>query len=261
MDFTLDRYSYFLRCIVNAGFSFQTFAQYILRPESRVVILRHDVDRSPINSLKTAQIEEKLGITGTYYFRITKNSYDSEIIKRIAYLGHEIGYHYETMDTCRGKIDEAFLEFKKNLSTFRSIVPIETICMHGSPLSRFDNRDIWKKYDYKALGIIGEPYFDINFSKVLYLTDTGRCWNGGKMSIRDKEQKSENSLLSNSFYFHSTNDIIQAIIENRFPKQVMITVHPQRWTENILLWSKELVTQNLKNQVKKIIVAGHHKCL
>ncbi len=33
-----------------------------------------------------------------------------------------------------------------------------------------------------------------------------------------------------------------------------ITIHPQRWTSNIFLWSKELITQNLKNQVKRFMV-------
>jgi hypothetical protein len=41
-----------------------------------------------------------------------------------------------------------------------------------------------------ANGIIGEPYFDVDFSKMLYLTDTGRRWDGGIVSVRDKAQGS-----------------------------------------------------------------------
>ena len=58
--------------------------------------------------------------------------------------------------------------------------------MHGSPRSKWDSRDIWQKYDYKKPGIIAEPYFDINFDEVFYLTDTGRRWDGWKVSLRDK---------------------------------------------------------------------------
>ena len=79
--------------------------------------------------------------------------------------------------------------------------------MHGSPISKWDSRDIWKKYDYKKLGIIGEPYFDIDFNNVFYLTDTGRCWDGEKFSIRDKVNSSFN------FSFHSTQQIINAANE------------------------------------------------
>jgi hypothetical protein len=255
MDFTLDRYKQNLTCLIQAGYSFQTYQQFIENPLLKVVILRHDVDLRPINSLTMAQIENQLGICSSFYFRIVKKSNNPKIIKQIAELGHEIGYHYETMDTCKGNIDEAYMEFCRNLEIFRKIAPIKTVCMHGSPMSKFDNRDIWKKYDYTNIGITGEPYFDIDFSKVLYLTDTGRRWNGGKVSIRDKEQKSTTPILSDSYNFHSTFDIIRAINEKTLPDQVMINFHPQRWSNNLLLWTKELIAQNIKNQVKRIIIA------
>jgi len=81
-------------------------------------------------------------------------------------------------------IDKAYESFCRNLEMLRRNFDIKTICMHGSPRSKFDNRLIWTKYDYRDLGIIGEPYFDIDFSEVLYLTDTGRRWDG--VSVRDK---------------------------------------------------------------------------
>ena len=58
--------------------------------------------------------------------------------------------------------------------------------MHGSPKSKWDSRDLWKHYDYHQLGIDTEPYLDTDFSKVFYLTDTGRRWDGYKVSVRDK---------------------------------------------------------------------------
>ena len=68
---------------------------------------------------------------------------------------------------------------------------VKTICMHGSPLSKWDNRDLWKKYDYRDFGIIAEPYFDLDFDEVFYLTDTGRSWNNSKASVRDKVEGTE----------------------------------------------------------------------
>ena len=35
-------------------------------------------------------------------------------------------------------------------------------------------------------GIIAEPYFDVDFDEVFYLTDTGRRWDGDSVSVRDK---------------------------------------------------------------------------
>jgi hypothetical protein len=57
-----------------------------------------------------------------------------------------------------------------------------------------------------------------------------------------------------SLSFHSTNDIITAAESNSLPDQLMLTFHPQRWTDRPLPWLKELVWQNFKNQVKRLIV-------
>ncbi|GAB1443519.1 hypothetical protein MASR2M39_23600 [Ignavibacteriales bacterium] len=98
------------------------------------------------------------------------------------------------------------------------------------------------KYNYSDLGLIGEPYFDIDFNEFLYLTDTGRRWNGDKVSVRDKV----NSKYK--FDLKTTQDVINAIPE--FPDKIMITIHPQRWDDRFIPWFQELVLQNVKNVVK-----------
>jgi len=80
----------------------------------------------------------------------------------------------------------AICDFERNLEKLRKFYPVKTICMHGSPLSEWDNRLIWEKYNYRDFGIIGEPYFDVDFGEVFYLTDTGRRWDGDEVSVRDK---------------------------------------------------------------------------
>src|SRR5690625_6548111 len=52
------------------------------------------------------------------------------------------------------------------------------------------SRDLWKWYSYRDYGIIAEPYFDLDFSRVLYLTDTGRRWDGHKVSVRNRDPQS-----------------------------------------------------------------------
>lgn len=237
-----------LSVLKDSGYFFQTFRQYLLEPGERVVILRHDVDKLPMNSLRFAQIEHDKGIQASYYFRIVEESFKPSILRQISALGHEIGYHYEDMDLCRGDVDKAYVSFQRNLARLREIVPIQTICMHGSPLSKYDNRDLWTRYDYRELGIIGEPYFDIDYSKVFYLTDTGRKWNSTDTSIRDK--------VASSFHIEirNTRHLIQLIREGKLPDQIMINTHPQRWNDNLLLWTRELVLQTAKNQVKKMVL-------
>lgn len=264
MDFTLHTYQKLLTALQTQGFLFQTFEQYIeanfyterSRSASNFVILRHDVDARPLNSLRFARIQAKRGIAGTYYFRMVSQSWDEAIIKEMVELGHEVGYHYETMDTCRGDVDKAYDEFCRHLEKFRKLTPVKTISMHGSPLSGFDNRDIWQKYDYKKLGIIAEPYFDIDFNQLYYITDTGRRWDGHLYNVRDKATK-ENPITNPDFLnrqCHSTHDLIKAINEGSFPKQAMLNFHPQRWNDKPIPWIKEYVWQNVKNQGKYVLL-------
>ncbi len=267
MDFTLLTYKALLENL-HQNYTFLPFSAFFQSTNPAInkslIILRHDVDRLPENSLRTAQIENSLGIIGSYYFRVVPESYNLEIMEQIAKLGHEIGYHYEDVDlvlqrhpssftkrttprlTKEELIDLAYDSFCKNLEMFRKNFDIKTICMHGSPRSKYDNRIIWSKYNYKDLGITGEPYFDIDFNEFAYFTDTGRCWNGHKFSIRDKVSSKYN------FDFKTTQNIIDNI--EKLPSKLMFTVHPERWTSELIPWTKQLVLQNVKNKVKSFIV-------
>jgi hypothetical protein len=253
MDFTIDQFRLLLATLLEKKYSFKTFEQFICDKEDMGIVLRHDVDQLPGNSLKFAEIEAKMGIQGSYYFRAVPESWDEFMIKEIAALGHEVGYHYETMDTASGNIDLAWDQFRFHLEELRKLVVVSTICMHGSPRSKYDNKELWTKYDYKSLGLIGEPYYDINFDQVFYLTDTGRRWDGWKTSVRDKVPQ-QIDWIHQGLVFHSTQDIISSINGGKFPNMVMFTCHPQRWHDKAYPWIKELVIQNLKNQVKRLIV-------
>ncbi|HOM41803.1 MAG TPA: hypothetical protein PK064_12920 [Bacteroidales bacterium] len=322
MDFTLRTYNKLMETLLRQGFLFQTFSGFIENPGNKVVILRHDIDRKPKNALAVAKIESEYSIRGTYYFRVVPDSWDEEVIRKIAEMGHEVGYHYEDVERAIKKLKvqgsrfkvqgsrvrvqgsgfrvqgsgfkvqgsrigsgseeferriagEAIELFSENLERLRRVVPVKTICAHGSPLCRWDNRILWNYYDYRDFGIIGEPYSDIDFNEVLYLTDTGRRWDGEDVSIRDKVQNTRSKAKTHkaaeltksseiprsgeaqgnrNIHFHSTIDIIKAASERKLPDRIMLTVHPQRWTDDFIPWIKELVWQNLKNIVKYIIV-------
>ncbi len=240
-------------------------------------------------------------IRGTYYFRIKPESFDEGIIKDIASMGHEIGYHYEDMDLARQKakgerrkvkgerlkpginIEKELAEiaiesFSNNLTRLRDIVPIDTICMHGSPLSPFDSRMLWKYYDYSIFGITAEPYFDFSLEEMLYLTDTGRQWDGSAASIRDRAYvrdveyysdwvrppitgssmaiTDKGDALQKRCRFRKTDDIVRAAKSKDLPDRMLITIHPQRWSESVPEWITELLIQNLKNPVK-VLVKSH----
>ncbi len=354
-DFTIKTYKTLLQTLKDAGYRFITFEKYmkeknpnfeinnplpITRHPLPTIILRHDVDLLPQNSLAFARIQHEMGIVGSYYFRAVPESWDEEIIKEIHNLGHEVGYHYEDMDLIARKMENrkwkmeetaetqrrrddfkeikekektkteqshsneksglqsphtpypipqtphpshsalAIESFRRNLEKLRHLVPVSTICMHGSPRSRYDNRDLWKNYDYREYGIIGEPYFDVDFNEMFYLTDTGRRWDGWRVSIRDKMPQQQ-EWIRQGLVFRSTREIIQRLkhkdfpasagsgnvhshqhhptpagsgmVRIEFPTRLMITFHPQRWTDKPFPWFKELVMQKAKNSVKFLL--------
>jgi hypothetical protein len=288
LDFTLKAYTSFIKKLKDSGYSFHTFSEFLINPQEQSIVLRHDVDRLPANSLKVADLLSEMGIKATFYFRIKNDVYDEEIIYHIAKLGHEVGYHYEDVSHTylelkrrenkvslfeNKLIDASIRSFEMNLNRLREITSVHTICMHGSPLSSVDNRLLWKYYDYSDFDTYGEPYFDVDLENTLYLTDTGRCWDGASVSIRDKATESEISYsdwrikplrgglmdmtksavrFQNQYTFHSTSEIMHAAKKSELPGRIMITFHPQRWTDNIFLWGEELGAQNLKNVVKYI---------
>lgn len=238
MDFTLIKYKELLEALDNC----------------EQVTLRHDVDKRPQNSLAVARIERELGWKATYYFRVVPESFDEAVILQIASLGHEIGYHYESLVTCKGDLEAAYDDFCRNLDRIRALVPVSSIVMHGSPTSKYNSLDLWKHYDYHKLGIETEPYLDTDFSQVFYLTDTGRRWDGFRVSVRDKIPEYQEQWEAKGWQYHRTDEIINAIKEGVFPKQVMVNTHPQRWTDNKFQWTKELLLQSGKNLIKRLLV-------
>lgn len=311
-DFTPVMYRRLLVALKEAGYEFMTFGEFCLNPQGKKVVMRHDVDRNPRNALRLAEIEAELKVRGSYHFRITGSSNDPGTITSIAGLGHEIAYHYEDISLMARKMKtesgtpeagrqaqesgspeagtrktvtemlavSAWESFRSNLEYFRKYYPVRVISMHGTPCSGIDNRIIWKYFDYHECDIVCEPYFDIDHSDTLYLTDTGRRWDGERYSVRDRAVSAvtitgtsgfegwrvrpvRGSLLSittegedlrNHFSIKLTKEIITLLAEGRMPGKLVINTHPQRWTESPVNWLKELVMQSLKNQVKRILL-------
>ncbi|MCX6250401.1 MAG: hypothetical protein NTX61_06580 [Bacteroidetes bacterium] len=248
-DFTVSTYRKILQSLLDAEYIFLTYADYQASSANiRCVILRHDVDADPEKSLEFAKIEKSINIRSTFYFKTSGNSFNEQIIKEIAGLGHEIGYHYMDLYESNGNISNAIRSFEINLSFLRQFYPVHTICMDGRSLSKWNNLELWKSYDYKQFGITGEPYLDINFNLVLYLTDTGRKWNTSRFNLYDKVQSAYN------YNNKSSKEIIRDVANNTLPDQIMITTHPQRWHDKIIPWINEFLQQILKNSLKLLII-------
>lgn len=250
IDFTFSKYKELIISWMNKGYTFYNFADYIAvgKLSEPHIILRHDVDRMPARALRLAKLEHELKVMSTYFFRRKSVSFDKEIIIRIRELGHEVGYHYEELSDVKGDYELAWQHFQENIKKFDVFGGVKSIAMHGRPFSRWDNRGLWKKHDYRELGIQIEVYNDIAWDKYLYFTDVGRCWNS-KSNIRDRAIGTLGINLNN--HPKRTTDLIQYV--NQSNKNIIISTHPERWSDNIANWLQVLATDWSIDLIKKII--------
>jgi hypothetical protein len=234
MDYTIEMYSKLCEIISNSNYKVSTIRNCILSSNlnDHTLILRHDVDGDAEDAIRMANVENKYGFQSTYYFRKKPQSFKPDIIKKVEQMGHEVGYHYETLNDTDGDFEQAFDLFKKNLALFREFCNVETVCAHGNPFKEQDNGDIWDKYDFKELGIIGEAYKSINIDNYFNISDAGGSWNN---------------------IFHTSNFI--DIIKKDFYPVIYALVHTNNWTSDYISWlfnrSHTILPHFLQNNFNK----------
>lgn len=99
MKFTTNDYVNILEEIRKTDHEFVNF----LSPAEtgKYVILRHDIDFSLPDALRMARIENKMGVSSTYFTLLTAPYYNPlsdegvDILKEIISLGHIVGLHYD----------------------------------------------------------------------------------------------------------------------------------------------------------------------
>lgn len=247
-DFTLEQYEKLICEIQERKIPFFTVYQWMKeKPVSNGVFIRHDVDRRPNNALNMARLEAKYGVNTTYYFRILPCSFAPSIIEEIESLGHEVGYHYEDLSLAKGNSRKAYELFRINVERMRSHCDLKTIAMHGSPLSPYNNIDLWKSFGYKELGLL-DAFLDIDYSGVFYATDSGRTWAETKSNLRDRVEQGLAAAAA------STEDLIKFVSETSQTLQLALVAHPERWDDNLLdwscQWSKDLAVNSVKRALR-----------
>jgi len=253
LDFTFAKFQELCDELSNSGYEILTVRDYLQgnNKQKGFIILRHDIDVKPERGLKMAEIENEHGIRSTYYIRMTKEVFKPIIIRKIAEMGHEIGYHYETLDKAKGDKNKAIEIFEQELTRIREICDVDTICAHGNSLTPWDNRSLWDYYNFKDYGIIGDAYLSINFERILYLSDTGRTW-GNRYKVKDIISNSYIDILSK---IRTTDDIIGLLKQKKY--NLYLLSHPW-WSDGYTTCLKEFFLQNVKNVGKRGIIIYRH---
>jgi hypothetical protein len=244
-DFTLAKYDELCRALVEAGYPALHIADYLEGRSAGMpasfVLLRHDVETSPVHAVRMAEIERGHGLAATYFLRA--GGFDPSAIAGLRARGHDIGYHYETVARARGDLSRAAALFARDLEELRRHGPVRVASMHGSPLFPRDNRDLWRSARPADFGLAGEVYADIDYADVRYFSDTGRTWHPTRHNLRDHVAVAPDCAIE------TTDELIAMLRARRFPR-LCVLAHPDRWSASAVGWTVRAARDWIENGIK-----------
>lgn len=275
LDFTFKKYEEIVKAIAATDYQVLSIADYISSKDlpEKFIIIRHDVDLDPFYQLQFAQLEHDLNIRTSYYFRHVESIFKEEVIESVAAMGHEVGYHYEVFTKAKGNRELAREIFQKEQAIFSGKWNSLTVCPHGGSFvdnadgyslknmmklipglltgkklfSHHVNFDMWAENMFEDFGIIGDAYRSVDFTKMLYLSDTGRSWDN-----RYKRLDKVDSLINPKYNIRSSDDIIK-VIKNHEVDQIYLLVHVEQWKDNLFDWITWYAAQIIRRNGKRII--------
>lgn len=244
-DFTLQAYASVIDAALKAGYDLMPVVDWLHEPrkDGKILLLRHDVDRWPQNALAVAEIEARRNVRSTFYFRTVGSAFNPAIIRQISDLGHEVGYHYEDFYTAAYVPERAIALFERNLTKLRRIADIRTIVMHGSPLSRYNNMELWKHYDFQKFGVL-DCILSYDWSDFVFFTDTGRRFDSSVTNLRD-------SIGARTAHNVRTSRDLQEYLSERRHQYVQFSTHPERWNDGLFRWSQKWMVDRIANSIKR----------
>lgn len=279
LDFTYEKYKEIVSAIAASDYRVLSIADYISAKKlpEKFIIIRHDVDLDPYYQLKFAKLEHEFNIRTSYYFRQIEKIFKKEVIDQVAAWGHEVGYHYEVFTKAKGDPALALELFKKEQAIFSAKWNSLTVCPHGGSFvdnadgyslknmitlipklltgkkvfSHHVNFDMWEHNRFEDFGIIGDAYRSVDFTNILYLSDTGRSWDK-----RFKRLDKVDSLINPKFDVRSSDDIIKIIYRGEV-NQIYLLVHNEQWKDNFISWLGWYAAQLIRRTGKKIIFRNY----
>lgn len=249
MAFPLSAYVDLLHRLREKGYSLGPISRYFEGFRPPFVFLRHDVDRLSSRAVHMARGEQNMGVKATYYFRCDgRTRFPEEEIRFVADMGHEVGFHYETVVRMKADPDRVIGRFTEELAALRRITTVKTVTAHGSPLAKLSNVGYTKTLDLGEFGLVGDPAVNIDFSKVLYVTDSGGVY-GSPNNLRDW---SEGKNLRRPT---PPKELAKALDPRQEPL-VVLSSHPERWPIGFVGLMQARATDFAVNVLKRLVKGG-----
>jgi hypothetical protein len=239
MPSRLGIYEQLLKTVIAAGYtpsSIERFWQLIVdgavEPDGRYLLLRHDIDTDPITAAAMWQIDSRLGVRTSYFFRLS--TLDIRLMQAIGEGGGEAGYHFEELATVakrrrvRNPADVAALLpeaqdlFRRNLERLRSRsgLPIRVVASHGD----FVNR----RLGVQNLAILADPAFRLETGVELETNDD--AFMAHVSSRHSDTERPRDWIPDDPLSPIRRGDPLEAV-RNGNPV-VYVVVHPRQWRVN-----------------------------
>ena len=210
-------------------------AQEVQGNADQYLVLKHDVETNVKRAYNIAKIEHKYGHRGSYYVQayLLKNQKNLILLKKIQEMGHEISYHYDVMDSNKGDMEKALIEFEENRKSFEENgFLIKTVCQHGNPVIErkgyTSNRDFFRSERvqelYPNLSDIMVDYAQKKGLQYTYYLDAGRKF---KLIFDPFNNDLVNSDDKNIVYENLESLLASINVEGGN----IISIHPHRWTK------------------------------
>lgn len=276
MLFTYDSYRQLVDTITRNGYAIYGIEEILAAraagtlPEGKYVAIRHDVDYFPDRAKAIAEIEAEHRIATTYYIRRRFFEDNIGMVRMIAGLGHQVGYHYEEVDTHQkapnlqvGRDAVGFF-IGSLLDIDRLGFHIRSICAHGNPLTDVDNRQVVHllrdqsflehlafTYDREEIQtkiidrLIGDASIDVTGRDFdLYIPDTGRF--NPRFNLKDRIDDCAIAGLT------GLNDL-DHLLKVDANRRVYMNMHPDRWSGDTVTWLFDWSFDIVKNMLKMIL--------
>lgn len=224
----------------------------------KYIILKHDVETNVHKAFELAKIENKYGHRGSYYVQayLMSDKQNVDLLIAMKKMGHEISYHYDVMDSCKGNLNKAIIEFEKNKNIFeKNGFNIKTVCQHGNPvidrIGYTSNRDFFRSRKvqelYPEISDIMVDYKIKYSTNYTYFSDAGRKFNIIFDPINNDLIPSDDKNIK----CDDLDDVFKAIKE---AENVIISTHPHRWTSSSVEYVlKNFIFKLIKNTAKLML--------
>lgn len=231
----------------------------IQKKKDTYIVLKHDVETNVAKAYKMAEIERKYGHKGSYYVQayLLKDDKNIKLLKAMSDMGHEISYHYDVLDACKGNMDLAIEQFEENVKLFeQNSFEIVTVCQHGNPVVErvgyTSNRDFFRcERVQKLYPDISDIMVDFQIkahTQYLYFSDAGRKFNLIFDPINNDAVKSDDKNIP----FQSIGEMLEYILSSK--ESCIISTHPHRWTNSTVEYiCKDTIFKVVKKGAKVLL--------